>query len=118
MSSPKSRLNWEILIPSWVDENGAGILEFEIEALGSYIAHSNCIRRRIREYQRVVRNLCGGLPYKPAQREYRRCHHYLCDAFREGRKVKVKAIENCSPGELNERWRHWIGQRGTLNETN
>jgi hypothetical protein len=116
MSNKDLNLNWEMVALSGVDVNLPGILEWQIEGVGSYIVKSNMMRRRYMQYEQNVRNLNAGLPHEAGRPDYRRIHHLLNDALLDGRKVRVLALENCSTADLPVRKRYWIERNGTLNQ--
>jgi hypothetical protein len=108
-------LNWTLDVERGIDLDRAGILEFRIDKFGSYIAHSNRLSRRIRDYEENVWRLGQGLPYLSGGSGYRRIHRLLRDAADKAMAVTVIALENCEEADLPVRKRHWIEVRGTLN---
>ena len=99
-----------------IDLDRAGIYQWTIDGIGTYVGQSRRIRKRLVEYPNNVRKLVLGLPYRKGKPDaFRHIHRQLAEA-RAGRlKVTFAVIENCSGDELNARERHWIALRGTLN---
>jgi hypothetical protein len=107
---------YQVAIPEDIDLGLPGIYQWDIEGVGTYIGQSKNLRKRLWEYPNNLRKLAQGKPYRKSKPDaWRHIHLKLHDARTRGVGVTVTVIENCPLDELNERERHWIGLRGTLN---
>ncbi|MEX6507320.1 hypothetical protein [Jiella sp. M17.18] len=104
--------------PVGIDLDRPGIFEWRIEKTGTYIATSKetTIRKRLKNYKKRFRQLRNHEPYSSTNPDgFRKIHRQVVEAREKGLSVVFAAIENCSPEDVAERRRYWIGVRGTLN---
>ncbi|MCP9482717.1 hypothetical protein NNA36_12170 [Shimia sp. CNT1-13L.2] len=95
-----------------------GIYSWEIEGRGVYVGKYTRKSRPLSEYNKNVRNLLNGKPYRRSKPDgFREIHRALAEAVTLERTIILKLVENCPSELLNERERHWIAQiaRGDLN---
>jgi hypothetical protein len=101
-----------------VDEKQSGLYEWKIEGRGSYIGKYKRITRPTKEYGRNVTKILEKRPYRSGNRDgFRRIHHELAEAHRDGRKIILIILENPRESEINRRERELIAERGALNNS-
>jgi hypothetical protein len=87
-----------------------------IEDAGVYVGKYKNIHRPRREYRRNVERLLSGEPYRKNKPDkFRRIHHALANAVREGKRLTLTILENPLPENLNARERELILKIGNLN---
>lgn len=102
-----------------VDTKKPGIYQWRIEGAGSYIGKYGRIRRPTKEYRRNLIRLLNSRAYRKANPGgYRRIHHELACAHREGRRIELIILENVCADKINEREGELIKLLGTLNGPN
>ncbi len=107
---------YKVQINDGVDLTKPGIYEWHIEGVGRYIGKFTHLTRPLREYQRNVAKLQGGLPYRPQKPDgFRRVHRELASAAATGRTMVLTILENVSPELLHSREAELIKERGDLN---
>jgi hypothetical protein len=71
-----------------------GIYVHEIDGVNVYVGKYTNARRPFKAYARNVNGLIKGRPYHNKGSDYRRIHHELAAAVREGREVVIRIVEN------------------------
>jgi hypothetical protein len=101
-----------------VDREKAGIYEWHIEGVGTYIGKYKRIRRPTKEYRRNVARLLNDLPYRKGKPDgFRRIHRELFAAHRAGTKITLTILENVADAALRAlRESALIRERGSLND--
>lgn len=96
----------ELIVAEGVDLSRPGIYAWEIQGTGLYVGKYTRKSRPLREYDKNVRRLLSGQPYRP-QNPYgfRRIHHALAEALVTGRQITLHILENCASDELGIRER-------------
>ena len=106
----------ELIIVEGVDTNLLGIYAWKIEGVGVYVGKYTKKSRPLREYNKNVRRLLNGQPYRPQKPNgYRVIHRALAKAVQEGSNIELHILENCSAGNHNEREQHYIATLGSGN---
>ncbi|HME27141.1 MAG TPA: hypothetical protein VKI44_38440 [Acetobacteraceae bacterium] len=85
-----------------VDCSKPGIYRWRIEEAGTYIGKYTKIRRPKKEYRRNVARILKGLRSHHPNGKFRRIHHALADAVRDGRCITLTIVTNCTRSELNQ----------------
>jgi hypothetical protein len=107
---------YEYVVIDGVDEARPGIYEWNIDGRGIYVGKYKRIGRPLKEYGRNVHNILNGKPYRRSKPDaFRRIHHELAQAHREGRRIRLTILENVDLLRINERERELIAERGSLN---
>ena len=107
-----------LVVPDGLSLDRPGIYAWIIEGGAVYFGRYTRKSRPLKEYDKNVRRIFLNEPYRPRKPGgFRRIHHALAEAVRDGRDIELRILENCSPGNLNCRERHWIASeaRGELN---
>lgn len=87
------------------------IYRFTIDEKWTYVGRFTRASRPLKEYERNVRKLIEGRPYRPLRPDrFRAIHRALFWAHSERRPIKLEKIENVKRDQLNERERHWISK--------
>ncbi|MBM0203967.1 hypothetical protein JNW90_13240 [Micromonospora sp. STR1s_5] len=108
---------YEFVIMPGVDCRKPGLYEWRIERAGSYIGKYGRIRRPTRQYGRNVYRLLNGLAYRAGNPDgFRRVHHELAAAHREGRRIELIILENVDGPAMSARELEVIAERGSLND--
>ncbi|VVT04779.1 hypothetical protein [Rhizobium sp. EC-SD404] len=118
MDGPTSGLkDWYVLeFADGANLSRPGIYEWVIEGAGSYVGKFTHASRPLKEYERNVRKIIQGRPYRTKKpKAFRPVHVELERAHREGRKITLRIVENCLATDLTSRERTLIKERGTLN---
>jgi hypothetical protein len=114
-----------ILPPGWfkseespgVDCSLQGIYVWTIDGVGTYVGRYTSITRPRRHYASIVMRLLNGQPYRKSKPDrFRRIHHALASAVKNGNRITLIILENPPADELNARERELIRQIGTLND--
>lgn len=105
----------EYLVAPGIDEETPGIYEIKIDGIGSYIGRFGRARERYLAYERNVRRLESGEPYKGGITDFRKIHYIIRDALREARTVSFIALENRPASLATDRRADLIRERGNLN---
>jgi hypothetical protein len=93
-----------------------GLYEWEIAGRGCYIGKYKKIPRPRKEYVRNLRRLIKHLPYRLSNADgYRKIHHELARAHRDGIAITLTILKNPKPDEINAREQELIAERGNLN---
>jgi hypothetical protein len=108
---------WKLEVAKGVKLELPGILEFQIDGHGSYIVKSNCLSRRVADYQDNEKRLSEGRPYASGGGGFRRIHKLLHRVGEEGKTITLVARENCAEADLSARKRDWIQRVGNLNKS-
>ena len=107
-----------LVVASGASLDRPGIYAWKIEGGAVYVGKYTHGSRPLQEYEKNVRRLLAGEPYRPQKPDgFRRIHRALARALQEGRQIELHIVENCSPDLLNIRERFWISaiSRGGLN---
>ena len=109
---------FKFVVTDGVDCKQPGIYEWKIEAQGGqiYIGKYTRINRPRRAFAVNVAHILGGEPYRKCNPDgFRRIHHALAQAVRNGDTVTLTILENPPRHEINRREQELIAERGTLN---
>jgi hypothetical protein len=106
-----------------VDLTRSGIYRWVIEGAmpdgsdGIYIGKYSRIRRPTKEYRRNVARIQKGLESHHKSGKFRRVHHALADAIRDGRRITLTILANANRGDdLNQCEQAFIrSERANLN---
>jgi hypothetical protein len=101
-----------VVIASGVDCLKPGIYRWEIEGAGVYIGKYTRIRRPTKEYRRNVVRILKRLPSHHPDGRFRRVHHALAEAVKEGRRITLTILANAEPADLNRREQEFIRSEG------
>jgi hypothetical protein len=66
------------------------------------------IRRPTKEYRRNVLRILAGLLSHHKNGQFRRVHHAMADAVREGRHIRLTILANADPADINKTERAFI----------
>ncbi len=92
-----------------INMDAAGIYQWSIDGIGVYIGKALHLRKRLRAYPRNVRAMLEGRHWHGnPDREYRKIHKALRDAYVAGTQVTVSVLENCDPLDRSAHERYWI----------
>lgn len=107
------RENWFLRdIADHIDLNAAGVYEWRIDGVGVYVGKAKKLKSRLQAYPRNVRRMLEGLPWHGnPERQYRRIHHALRQAYEGGTMIRVTVLEVCDPKERANREIAWIARR-------
>lgn len=97
-----------------------GLYTWTIEGVGVYVGKFTRKSRPLREYNKNVRNLISGRPYRKGNVDgFRTIHRELAKALQSQIPIGLTIVENRSPSELNSRERDLIERlsSGGLNGT-
>jgi len=108
------------LTPGWYIHHSAGspdlrlsgVYEWRIEGVGIYVGKAKVLQNRILAYPRNVRRMMEGLPWHGnPDKEYRRVHKALLEAYQSGRGVSVCILEICPASDRKAAEDRWIALR-------
>jgi hypothetical protein len=101
----------ELILAQDVSLDKPGIYAWEIEGKGVYVGKYTHKSRPLREYEKNVRRLLAGEPYRPQKPHgFRRVHHALAEAVVAGRQIILHILENCDAEDLDARERYLIDE--------
>ena len=109
-------LTYQTIVAKGVDPNRPGIYVWAIQGVGAYVGKYTWGTRPTRDYERNVRRLLAGKPYRLNKPDkWRKIHRALAAAVRDGRSIFLAILMNGSAEELQARERELIREIGTLN---
>src|SRR5665213_3240216 len=91
----------KVVVAENVDCSRPGIYRWQIDGTGVYIGKYTHIRRPTKEYRRNVIRILKQLPSHHPDGRFRRIHHALADAVKDGRCITLTILANARPDELN-----------------
>lgn len=101
------------MTPSWysIRSDGpldtSGIYQWHLNGVPIYTGKAINLARRLRQYDRNMRNIREGLPYRGGNPDgYRAVHRRLSEAVSSGTVPAFHVVENCDASQLNERERY------------
>lgn len=100
--------------------DASGIYAWTIQGVGVYVGKYTRKSRPLSEYNRNVRNVLTGRPYRKNNPDgFRRIHLELAKAVEAGIAIELRIVENCHTDDLNDRERVIIRElaSGGLNGT-
>lgn len=101
--------NWyTLIIAPNVDCTKSGIYRWQIDGAGTYIGRYSRITRPTHEYRRNVTRILDEIPSHHRSGKFRRIHHALAVAVKEGRRITLTILENVERPNLNQRERELI----------
>jgi hypothetical protein len=109
------RTDWYFIVRADGTEAQSGIYDWRIihsdGTQSCYIGRFTAASR-FRSYERGIYRLLNGLPYRPGNPTgFRKVHHHLAAAVRNGLRVERRIVENCPTDRLIEREQQWIARR-------
>ena len=89
------------------DLDGPGIYQWFLDGVAIYTGQSRYLASRLRQYQRNMTRIKGGLPYRRGNPDgFREIHRRLFQAVRQGVAPEFRIVEQCPIHLLNDRERH------------